>query len=213
MTEQPFTVAIVDDDASFSEAIVWLLRGNGYDVRHYGDACSFLDRLDMTAIGCALVDLRLEGDNGIEVFKAAYAKGFDMPVIMISGHGDIPSAVRAVQEGAMGFIEKPIDNDKLLAEVATACSYHRDICSRYGRAVDAIRLYGQLTEREQEVFWLLVGGKATKEIATILDISTRTAEVHRSRVFEKMRTRKVASLIDLARHLSPEPHRDPLVHS
>jgi len=186
MTDKPFTVAIVDDDASFSEAIVWLLRANGYDARHYGDARSFLDQLDMTAIGCALVDLRLEGDNGIEVFKAAYAKGYDMPVIMISGHGDIPSAVRAVQEGALGFIEKPIDNDKLLAEVAAACAYHQDQCRRYGRAEAAKKGYSLLSAREREVFWAIIDGMTTKEIATALGISVRTAESHRARVYEKM---------------------------
>lgn len=201
MTEAPFVVAVVDDDASFREAIVWLLRTNGHDARPYGDAESFIAQHDMRAIGCALVDLRLGEDCGIEVFRRSRTHGHDMPVIMISGHGDIPTAVKAVQQGAMGFIEKPIDNAKLLADVASACAHHRDFCARYGRAIDAIARYEHLTGREQEVFWLLAMGKATKEIAGDLDISVRTAEVHRTRVFDKMRANGLTEMLGLSRHL------------
>jgi len=200
MTETPFVVAVVDDDASFREAIVWLLRANGYDARPYGDADSFITQHDMCAIGCALVDLRLGEDCGIEVFRRSRAHGHDMPVIMISGHGDIPTAVKAVQQGAMGFIEKPIDNAKLLADVASACAHHREFCARYGRAIDAMRLYGLLTAREREVFWLLVNGKATKEVAADLGISLKTAEVHRARVFDEMRVNGLAELVGFSRH-------------
>ena len=101
----------------------------------------------------------------------------------------------------MGFIQKPIDNAKLLADVASACTYHRDLCTQYGRAVDAIRRYEQLTAREREVFRLLVNGKATKEIAGDLDISVRTAEVHRSRVFVKMRANGLSELIGYSQQL------------
>ncbi|MBR9972445.1 response regulator transcription factor [Magnetospirillum sulfuroxidans] len=195
MTEAPFVVAVVDDDASFREAIVWLLRTNGYDARPYGDADNFIAQHDIRAIGCALVDLRLGEDCGIEVFRRSRAHGHDMPVIMISGHGDIPTAVKAVQQGAMGFIEKPIDNAKLLVDVASACAHHRDFCARYGRAVEAMRLYDLLTAREREVFWLLVNGKATKEVAADLGINLKTAEVHRSAVLKKMRANSVAEII------------------
>lgn len=203
MTEMPFVVAVVDDDASFREAIDWLLRANGYDARPYGDADSFIAQHDIRAIGCALVDLRLGEDCGIEVFRRSRALGYDMPVIMISGHGDIPTAVKAVQQGSMGFIEKPIDNAKLLADVASACAHHREFCARYGRAVDAMRLYGQLTAREREVFWLLVNGKATKEVAADLSISIRTAEVHRARVFDKMQANGLTSLMHCVPAVNP----------
>lgn len=200
MTDAPFVVAVVDDDASFSEAIVWLLRANGYDARPYGDAESFLTQHNIRAIGCALVDLRLGEDCGIEVFRRSRAHGHDMPVIMISGQGDIPTAVKAVQQGAMGFIEKPIDNAKLLAEVASVCAHHRDFCARYGRAAEAMRLYDRLTAREREAFWLLVNGKATKEVAADLGISLKTAEVHRARVFDKMQVNGLAELVGVSRH-------------
>lgn len=191
MTERPFVVAVVDDDSSFREAIVWLLRANGYDARPHGDADSFTAQHDIRAIGCALVDLRLGEDCGIEVLRRSRTQGHDMPVIMISGHGDIPTAVKAVQQGAMGFIEKPIDN---------ACTHHRDFCARYGRAVDAMGLYDLLTTREREVFWLLANGKATKEVAADLGISLKTAEVHRARVFDKMRVNGLAELVGASRH-------------
>ncbi|HVI51214.1 MAG TPA: response regulator [Candidatus Sulfotelmatobacter sp.] len=202
MSETPYLVAVVDDDPSFSEAIVWLLRANGYDARSYHDADSFIAQHDIRAIGCALIDLRLGEDCGIETFQRARTHGYDMPVIMISGHGDIPTAVKAVQQGAMGFIEKPIDNTKLLADVASACAYHQDFCARNGRAVDAIRVYDLLTLREREVFWLLVNGKATKELAADLGISLRTAEVHRARVFGKMRLNGLAELVGASRYLT-----------
>lgn len=200
VTEAPFVVVVVDDDASFREAIVWLLRANGYDARHYGDADSFMAQHDIRAIGCALLDLRLGEDCGIEVFRRSRAHGHDMPVIMISGHGDIPTAVKAVQQGAIGFTEKPLDNAKLLADVASACTHHHDFCARYGRAVEAMRLYDLLTAREREVFWLLVNGKATKEVAADLGISLKTAEVHRARVFDKMQVNGLAELVGLSRH-------------
>lgn len=201
MTDTPFLVAVVDDDPSFSEAIVWLMRANGYDARSYADADSFIAQHDISAIGCALVDLRLGEDCGIETFQRARTNGHDMPVIMISGHGDIPTAVKAVQQGAIGFIEKPIDNAKLLADVARACSYHHDFCASNGRAIDAMRVYDLLTAREREMFWLLVNGKATKEVASELGISLKTAEVHRARVFDKMRVNGLAELVGFSRHL------------
>ncbi len=199
--DTPFVVAIVDDDPEFCEAIRWLLRANGYDARCYGDATSFIEQHDIGAIGCALLDLRLGEECGIEVFQQSRQRGHDMPVIMISGHGDIPTAVKAVQLGAVSFVEKPIETDKLLAEVARTCTFHRDLCARNGRAVEAIRLYGLLTAREQEVFWRLADGKATKEFAAELGISLKTAEVHRARVFEKMRVNGLADLVGFSRHL------------
>lgn len=184
--EQPFAVAVVDDDAGFREAIGWLLTANGYMVRSYGDAPSFIDGHDPASIGCVLLDLRLDGACGIDTFVEARQRGHDAPVLMISGHGDIPTAVKAVQLGAAGFIEKPVDNDKLIASVAAACTTHRQQCREHGRSANAMKGYGQLTGRERQVFWLMIDGLLTKEVAKTLGISIRTTEIHRSRVLEKM---------------------------
>ncbi|MDO8605472.1 MAG: response regulator [Phaeospirillum sp.] len=197
----PFVVAIIDDDAGFRDAIGWLLRTNGYEVHCYADAASFIEQHDIKAIGCTLLDLRLDQDCGIKAFQRSREHGHDAPVMMISGHGDIPTAVQAVQLGAAGFIEKPIDSGKLLATVAAACSAHRQQCDRYGRAATALNAYGRLTSREREAFWLMVDGLTTKEIAAAMTISVRTAECHRAQVFGKMSVGSLAEIHNAARFL------------
>lgn len=202
--EPPFVVAIVDDDAGFRDAISWLLKANGYGVRGYGDAPSFLAGHDPTVIGCVLLDLRLDDSCGIDTLVEARQRGLDAPVLMISGHGDIPTAVKAVKLGAAGFIEKPVDNDKLLATVAVACTAHQQQCSQHGRAINALKGYGQLTSRERQVYWAITDGLTNKEIGTTLGISIRTAETHRARVFEKMTAGSVGDL-NRAAHFLPRP--------
>jgi two-component system, LuxR family, response regulator FixJ len=200
--EPPFVVAIVDDDAGFRDAIGWLLKANGYVVRGYGDAPSFLAEHDPTVIGCVLLDLRLDDSCGIDTLVEARRRGLDAPVLMISGHGDIPTAVKAVKLGAAGFIEKPVDNDRLLASVEAACTAHQQQCRQHGRAINALKGYGQLTNRERQVFWSMIDGLLTKEIATTLGISTRTTEIHRSRVFEKMSAGSLSELHKAAHFLA-----------
>jgi FixJ family two-component response regulator len=198
-----FSVALVDDDDGFRDAIQWLLKSAGYDVRCFGDARSFIESDHRSAIGCSLIDLRLGDDSGIDVLTASRRAGHDAPAVMISAYGDIPTAVRAVQLGAYGFIEKPIDNDKLLDAVGAACRRHLDICHIHGRAEDALRRFSRLTEREADVYWLLVAGAATKEIAAKLDISPRTAETHRARVFDKFEARGLDDIVQASYHLKP----------
>ena len=202
--EPPFVVAVVDDDAGFRDAIGWLLKANGYVVRSYGDAPSFLAGHDPVDIGCVLLDLRLDDACGIDTFMEARRRGLDAPVLMISGHGDIPTAVKAVKLGAAGFIEKPVDNDKLLATVDAACTAHQRQCRQHGRTINALKGYGQLTCRERQVFWAITDGLTNKEIATMLEISIRTAETHRARVFEKMAAGSVGEL-NRAAHFLPRP--------
>ncbi|MDO8606175.1 MAG: response regulator [Phaeospirillum sp.] len=201
LPERRFSVALVDDDSGFREALQWLLTSVGYDVRCFGDAASFVGQHDVDACGCSLIDLRLGSDSGIEALKTSRRQGHDAPVIMISAYGDIPTAVRAVQLGAFGFIEKPIDNDKLLSVVADACRHHVEIRRQHGRAIDALRKFNRLTDREADVYWLLVGGAATKELAAKLNISTRTAETHRGRVFDKFEARGLDDIVQAAFHL------------
>ena len=201
LAETKFSIALVDDDSGFREALQWLLTSSGYEVQCFADAASFIASPHLSAVGCSLIDLRLGDDSGIEVLKASRRQGHDAPAIMISAYGDIPTAVRAVQLGAFSFIEKPIDNDKLLSVVANACRRHVEICRQHGRAADALRKFARLTDREADVYWLLVGGAATKEIAAKLEISPRTAETHRGRVFEKFGARGLDDIVHAAFHL------------
>ncbi|OAN44748.1 hypothetical protein A6A04_07980 [Paramagnetospirillum marisnigri] len=196
-----YVVALVDDDAGFREALQWLLSSSGYDVRCYGALATFIDGHDPSLVGCALIDLRLGEESGIDALRKARLKGHDAPALMISAYGDIPTAVMAVRLGAHGFIEKPTDNDKLLVAVAEACERHSQIRAAHGAATDAITRYQRLTDREADVYWLLVGGAATKEFAARLCISTRTAETHRGRVFEKMEARGLDDLVQSSFHL------------
>lgn len=203
LPDSRFSVALLDDDSGFREALQWLLTSVGYDVLCFGDAASFIGGGHRSAVGCSLIDLRLGCESGIDVLKASRCQGHDAPAIMISAYGDIPTAVRAVQMGAFGFIEKPIDNDKLLSVVAEACRRHVEICHKHGRAVDALRKFSRLTDREVDVYWLLVEGAATKEIAAKLNISTRTAETHRGRVFDKFEARGLDEIVQSAFHVRP----------
>lgn len=198
-----FVVALVDDDAGFRQALQWLLDSSGYDVRCYDSLAAFIDGHDPRAIGCSLIDLRLGEDSGMDAMKQARLKGHDAPALMISAYGDIPTAVLAVRGGAYGFIEKPTDNDKLLAAVAEACERHATIRRGHGAAVDAVLKYQKLTDREADVYWELVAGAATKEIAARLCISTRTAETHRGRVFEKFAARGLDDIVQTAFHIKP----------
>jgi two-component system response regulator FixJ len=201
--EKHFKVAMVDDDPGLRDALRWLLSSNGYDVHCYGDADSFIETHDLTALGCSLIDLRLGTEDGLEVFRRARASGHDAPVIMISAYGSIPTAVRALQLGALEFIEKPFDNENLLRVVADACRRHTEICKAHGRAIEAIRRFRLLTDREAEVYWLLGSGAATKEIALQLKISTRTAETHRGRVFDKFEARCLEDVVRTHFHIKP----------
>jgi FixJ family two-component response regulator len=196
-------VAIVDDDEGFRDAMRWLLSAEGYDVACFADGSSFVATHDLERLGCALIDLRLGHDNGIETMKAARLAGHDEPILMMSAYGDIPTAVEAVRLGAMGFVEKPIDNDQLLKVVANACARHGEIRRDHGLASQALHRYQRLTEREAEVYWLLVGGAATKEVAAQLEISIRTAETHRGRVFDKFQARGLEDIVQSAFHLRP----------
>lgn len=200
-----FAVAVVDDDAGFREAVAWLLGKNGYAVQPYPDAATLLREHDVEAVGCLLLDLRLGADCGIDAMERVRQAGFDMPIIMISGHGDIPVAVRAVQLGAAGFIEKPVDNQQLLQSVEEACAAHDLHCRKHGRAAGALKCYALLTNRERQVFWAMIDGLLTKEIAKVLQISTRTTEIHRSRVFEKMAAGSLADLHKAARFIRGRP--------
>lgn len=199
--EARFVVAVVDDDAGFREAAAWLLGRSGYAVQPYPDAATFLGEHDVEAVGCLLLDLRLGTDSGIDALGRVRQAGFDMPIIMISGYGDIPVAVRAVQLGATGFIEKPVDNQQLLQSVADACAAHEVLCRKHGRAMPALQRYALLTARERDIFWGMIDGLTTKEIAIQLDISVRTAETHRARVFQKWGGGGVAELHAAGHHL------------
>ncbi len=197
------TVHVVDDDGAIRDALAWLLGSRGLSSRTWPSAEAFLAGHDPAAPGCLVLDIRMDGMSGIELFDALAAAGSPLPVIFLTGHGDVPLAVAALKKGAFDFVEKPFNDNQLVDLVFEAL--RRDLAGRSEKAAGAglaARL-ASLTAREREVMELVLRGEPNKAIADELGLATRTVEVHRARLFEKMGVR---SAVELARVLGPSGH-------
>lgn len=189
------TVFVVDDEPDVRDAVRLLLRSVGYAVQVFDSADAFFRDCDPGRAGCLVLDVRLPGMSGLKAQQALAGRGYSLPVIFISGHGDIPMAVRAVQAGAMDFLEKPFSDQALLDGVEQAL--HVDRARREAEADRAGVAAGlaSLTPREHEVLLKLLHGKVNKIIARELDVSTRTVEIHRARVLQKMAVGNASQLV------------------
>ena len=189
------TVFLVDDDAAVRDALGVLFRTEGLTVSAYASAESFLATCPLDVCGCLVLDLHMPGMGGIELQKALSEQNILLPVIFLTGHGDIPMSVRALKAGAVDFLEKPANPDVLLARVrdALAQDLRRRTISAEQAALDA--LYDRLTVREREILAQVADGKTSKEIARSLGISPRTVEVHRSHIMGKLGADSLADLI------------------
>ena len=190
-------IAIVDDDPGVRDSLRTLLAAAGYPTRDYPSAEAFLrDPLDGVR-SCAIIDVRLPGMDGLALQQEMGRRGLATPVIVMSGYGDVASARRALRGGAFDFLEKPIDNDELLAAVRGAIAGQDR--AQLQRAADAraALLLDALTHREREVYDRIVYGMHNREIAVALRISPRTVEVHRARVMAKLKARRLADLLRL----------------
>jgi two-component system response regulator DctR len=188
---------IVDDDEAIRDALAWLFETRGVASRTWGSAEAFLADYADAMHGCVVLDIRMDGMSGLECFDRLLALGCRMPVIFLTGHGDVPLAVATLRKGAYHFIEKPFNDNELVNVVIEALRH--DAAAREleaGQATVASRL-ASLTAREREVMDLILAGKLNKVIADQLDIAMRTVEVHRSRVFEKMGVRSAVELSQL----------------
>ena len=198
MTEQP-TVFIVDDDEGVREATDWSLRKEGLRVESFPSAEAFLTSVSSERRGCLLLDLRMQGMNGLDLQAVLAARGYELPIIFVTGHGDIPSSVAAIKGGALDFVEKPLSREVLVERIHTALSEdERRHAERAERDLAAGRREA-LTAREREVMDLIVQGHANKEIARLLSISPRTVENHRARVMAVMQAESLVDLCNLAR--------------
>jgi two-component system response regulator DctR len=192
-------VYLVDDDAAIRDALGWLLRSRGIVTQSWDSAEAFLTDFSGDMSGCLVLDIRMPGMTGIELHEQLLSNGCQMPVIFLTGHGDVPLAVKALKHGALDFIEKPFNDNELVDRVIDALKLEE---SRRGRTADVARIeagLASLTEREREVMAHVLTGKLNKVIADDLQIAMRTVEVHRSRIFEKMGVR---SAVELAQRLS-----------
>jgi two-component system, LuxR family, response regulator DctR len=201
------TVFIVDDDASVRDALAWLLRSRRLYSETYDSAEAFERKLNdgfaPNQACCLLLDVRMPGMSGLALFDKLIERGLqaDLPVIFLTGHADVPTAVAAVKRGAFDFCEKPFSDNALVDRIEQALAQSgRNVQARLAKAGVRVRLQ-ELTERERDVMRLVVEGLPNKLIADQLDISVRTVEVHRSRVFDKMEVKSAVELANLLRNL------------
>jgi two-component system response regulator FixJ len=195
------TVFVVDDDAALREALVQLLEAAGLSVESYPDGPAFLAAFGEGRPGCLLLDVAMPGMTGLEVQTELRTRGIPIPIVFLTGHGDIPMAVRAVQAGAVDFLEKPMTGAALLERVRRALALDHE----YRHAKALVRDIGErasrLSPREREVMRLVVGGNSSKDVARQLGISVRTVEAHRTHVMHKMGATNLAELVGMAAYV------------
>ena len=190
-------IYIVDDDEAIRDSLRWLLEAKGFPVETYASAEHFLTAYRWDYPGCLILDVRMPGMNGLELYEKLTALNYCLPVVFVTGHGDVPMAVNAVKMGAVDFIEKPF-KDQELVDLIQRCLELDAQCRGRAYKFSAIgACIAQLTPREREVMDLVVAGRHNKIIASLLGISIKTVEAHRARVMEKMGTKSVADLVQL----------------
>src|SRR5580692_1105186 len=196
-------VYIVDDDPVVRDSLSSLLRANGRHVRLFTSGTEFLDLKRDDAAACLILDLKMPGMNGLEVQTVVSAR-ISIPIIFITGRGDIPSTVKAMKGGAVDFLTKPVDETVLLAAIEQALQKDRSARLEASEQADLLARYRSLTPREQEVLPLLMRGLLNKQAAAELGISEYTVQIHRGNIMRKMKADSFAMLVKLATRLSPE---------
>ena len=201
MSEAESTIFVIDDDLSVRQSLESLIKSVGWRVRTYGSAQEFLGSGHLEAPGCIVLDVRLPGLSGLDLQQALLRAKSHLPVIFITGHGDIPMSVQAMKAGAVEFLPKPFREQDLLDALKLALD--RDRITRQQRAeLAALRTrYDSVTPREQQVMGLLVTGLLNKEIAATLGVSEVTIKVHRSQIMQKMQADSLANLVRMAERL------------
>jgi FixJ family two-component response regulator len=202
------TAYLVDDDSAIRDSISLWLGMRGIRCLTFESGEQFLASVQPDWRGCVLVDLQLEGIDGLQLQSRLAEVGVEMPVIFVTGHGDVGAARDALKAGAFDFVEKPVDNDRLIELVRTAMATDADAAQRRDQAALLATRMQRLTRREREVMKQVVAGRHNREIAVELGISPRTVEVYKARLMDKLDVRRVADLVKLALEAgveSPEP--------
>jgi two-component system response regulator FixJ len=203
------TVYIVDDDDGIRESLTALLELKGYAAKPFASGQDFLSSFSPQDALCVLADLRMPDMGGLDLQERLLAQGVAVPFIVITGHGDVPSAVRALKSGATDFIEKPLDSEAVLAAIQKAAETRRAQRSQAQSREEVKERIAGLTDRERDVLGLLLAGHPNKVIAYELRISPRTVENHRARLMVKMRVDSLAELVRLALAAGFEPPKSP----
>ena len=195
MSDVANIVYIVDDDEAVRDSLCFLLKSVGIIGQGFSSGNEFLDAYEPEWEGCILLDIRMPGVSGMEVQRQLDERNCALPIIFITGHGDIPMAVEAMHLGAFDFIQKPFHDQELLDRIQQALATYRESQDELALKKDVQERYEKLTPREKEVMEAVVRGHANKVIAMDLELSQRTVEIHRARVMEKMQARSLASLV------------------
>jgi two-component system response regulator DctR len=195
---------IVDDDEAIRDSLRWMLKSRGILSRSWDSAEAFLGSYDETMHGCLVLDIRMEGMSGLDLFDRLNALGCALPVIFLTGHADVPMAVAALKKGAHDFVEKPFNDNDLADKIAAALSRAAVLRARSAAERSLRERLATLSQREREVMELVLAGKPNKVIADDLRITMRTVEVHRAHVLEKMGVRTAVELSQLLARQSSE---------
>ncbi|MBN8774147.1 MAG: response regulator transcription factor [Thiobacillus sp.] len=197
-------VHVVDDNPAVRDAIRWLVEQVGLSARTYATAQEFLSACDPAMRGCLVLDIRMPGISGLDLQDRLQKQGIHLPVIIITGHGDVPVAVRAMKAGALEFLQKPFNDQTLLDAIHAALEKYHAIWAQQDQSHHTVRNLSALTPREQKVLDLLRHGKPNKVIAYELDLSVRTVEGYRARIMEKMGARSLGQLIEMVVQATPK---------
>ena len=201
MTEKKLFVYVVDDDPSVLEALERLLRSAGHEAKIFSSAFEFLDFNHPDAPGCLILDIKMPRLDGLELQDRLSEKGISLPIIFITGHGTVPSSVKAFKAGAMDFLQKPFKDKDLLDGVSRGIEKHRRLRQEQKEMKMLRDRLDTLTPREREVFALVASGMLNKQVAFDLGISEKTIKIHRARVMQKMAAQSLADLVRFAEKL------------
>jgi FixJ family two-component response regulator len=210
MSEEQATVFVVDDDASMRKSLSRLLRSAGHTVETFASAREFLaSEFQRQDPSCIVLDMRMPGLDGLDLQEELLSRDYALPIVFITGHGDVPSSVSAMKKGAVDFLEKPCDDAELLRAVKVALQKDSQARARLMEIEDIRQRLATLTPREREVLTYVISGMLNKQIAYALNITEKTVIVHRGRVMEKMAVGSVAELVQLSSKAGIQPAKNP----
>jgi two-component system response regulator FixJ len=205
MTESKSIVFVIDDDAAIRKSLSRLLRSAGHAAETFASAEEFLRREHFDGIGCLLLDVQMPGRSGMDLQEELNKVDYHLPIIFITGHGDIPMSVEAMKKGAVDFLIKPFDDKKLLQAIENSIERNRQTRAAYDETLEIRQRIELLTPREHEVLRHVITGMLNKQIAFELEIAEKTIKIHRSRIMEKLRVGSVADLVRLAGKAGIQP--------
>ena len=192
------TIFIVDDDEAVRDSLRWLLEANGYRVRSFSGAEEFLSAYDSEQVGVLIADVRMPGMSGLQLQEELIARHAPLPIVFITGHGDVPMAVATMKKGAVDFLEKPFNETDLRAIVVRMLQQATELVTQAQEQKNHDAILSRLTAREQQVLERIVAGRLNKQIAGDLNISIKTVEAHRANIMEKLEVTTVADLMKIA---------------